>query len=304
MSVLSSATLALIEQSPFLQLVSSRDHYPAAPGEGLPLLEVKTSAFEAVIAFQGAHLLSFVPARGEDLLWLSPNCNFSEGAALRGGVPVCLPWFGPHETDSQAAKHGFARNNAWQLTSASTSTDNTVELLFSFTSQNHPLFPQAFSASLRFSLGTSAKLELTVNNDSENDFTTSWALHSYHPVSNLAAVEIPVLAGKTYLDNLEKHASKQQHGPLQFHGEVDRVFPAVSESLVIENSQPRIRIDHHNAPSVVTWNPGATNAANIADIGAGQEQHYICMERGAVLAEKWTVPAGKSVSGWLEITKL
>lgn len=303
MSALSPATLALIEQSPFLQLVSSRDRYPAAPGEGLPLLEVKTPAFEAVIAFQGAHLLSFVPAESEDLLWLSPNCNFSEGAALRGGIPVCLPWFGPHPADSQAAKHGFARNNVWQLTSASSSTDNTIDLLFSFSSKDHPLFPQAFSATLRFSLGTSAKLELTVTNESDSPLATSWALHSYHPVSDLSKVEVPVLAGKTYLDNLEKHASKQQNGPLQFHGEVDRLFPAVTESLIIENSQPRIRIDHNNAPSVVTWNPGPTNAANIADIGAGQEQHYICVERGAILADKWNIAAGESVSGGLEISK-
>jgi glucose-6-phosphate 1-epimerase len=303
MPALSSTTLALIDQSPFLQIASSRDRYPSAPGEGLPLLVVKTQAFEAVVAFQGAQLLSFVPNSGEDLLWLSPNCVFSEGVALRGGVPVCFPWFGPHETEAKAVKHGFARNNLWQLSSVSASTDNEMELLFSFSSTHHPHFPHAFSATLRMVLAASAKLELTVTNNGEDTFSTSWALHSYHPVSNLDAVEIPALAGKPYLDNLEKHARKQQNGPLQFHGEVDRVFPAVTESLVIENSQPRIRIDHHNAPSVVTWNPGATNAANISDIGAGQEQHYICVERGAVLAEKWNVAAGASISGGLEISK-
>lgn len=304
MSELSPAALALIEQSPFLQRVSSSQRYPHTSGEGLPLLVVKTPACEAVIAFQGAHLLSFTPAGGEDVLWLSPNCNFSTGVALRGGVPVCLPWFGPHPNDKQAPKHGFARNSLWQLTSASLREDNTAELLFSFASKHHPLFPSAFSATLRMSLGSSAKLELTLNNDSEKDFTASWALHSYHPVSNLATVEIPALAGKTYLDNLEQHARKLQQGPLQFHGEVDRVFPSVSEALLIENSHPRIRIDHDNAPSVITWNPGATNAANIADIGAGQQLHYICVERGAVLAEAWTVPAGLSVSGGLEITNM
>lgn len=303
MNTLSPRSTELINRFPFLELVTSQQLYPQHPGIGLPLLVVKTAAFRAVVAFQGAHLLSFTPASGNDLLWLSPNCNFSAGKALRGGVPLCLPWFGPHETDASAAKHGFARNNPWELTGASQLPEEAVELIFSFRSEGHVNFPPAFSASLRMQLGNTARLELTLTNQTEHTFTSSWALHSYHPVSDINSVTIPALAGKTYLDNLESHARKLQQGPLVFRGEVDRVFPAISEPLLIEGSTPCIRIDHHNAPSVITWNPGASNAATIEDIGAGQEQNYICVERGAVLAEKWQIPANTSVSGWLEISE-
>ena len=100
----------LIAQSPFLELTSSQQHYSHAKGDGLPLIRVCTPLCEAIISLQGAQLLEFKTHIGTPLLWLSPNCNFTEGTALRGGVPICLPWFGPNTEDPSKPKHGFARN--------------------------------------------------------------------------------------------------------------------------------------------------------------------------------------------------
>lgn len=293
----------IAKSTPFLRLTNSHAHYPDAAGSGLPLLVVETPRCSAVISLQGAHLLEFKAAEGDALLWLSPNCDFTPGVALRGGVPLCLPWFGVNQTDPTKPKHGFARNKFWELSAAHLLGDGSVELEFLFLSDANDLFPHDFSAELRMTLGSSAKLELTINNTDNDDFTCSWAMHNYHRVSSLATVQVTGLAERTYLDNFENHAEKHQSGEVNFPGPVDRVYPAIDNPVIIETS-PRIQITHHNCPSVIVWNPGKEVAAKIADIGEGQEQFYICVERGAVLAEQWHLTAGTSKSAWMEFKQV
>jgi glucose-6-phosphate 1-epimerase len=292
----------LLNACGFLQLTTSKDYYPNSKGAGLPLIRVQTALCNAVIALQGAQLLEFTAAKGKPLLWLSPHCDFTAGTALRGGVPVCLPWFGPNSDDAKKPKHGFARNQNWQLQHATLLNDGSAELIFAFISTSNNLFAFNFSAELKITLGDSAKLELSVTNRDAQALDCSWALHSYHPVSALSDVRVTGLAGKIYLDNVENHAEKFQAEDVNFLSEVDRVFHNIENTLTIAGS-PNILITHHNCPSVIVWNPGA-NAANIADIGAGNEQHYICVERGAVLKEKWNLKAGESKSGWLEFREI
>lgn len=293
----------LVAKSSFLRLTNSKEQYPDAPGSGLPLLTVETSLCSAVISLQGAHLLEFKTTSGDPLLWLSPNCDFTLGTALRGGVPLCLPWFGVNPTDPTKPKHGFARNNFWELGKAHLLNDGSVELEFLFLSDANEQFPFDFSAELRMTLGKSAKLELTVNNTDTVNFDFSWAMHNYHRISSLSDVEVLGLAGKKYLDNLESYTEKLQTGDVNFPGPVDRVYPAIDNIVTIKGS-PNIEITHSNSPSVVVWNPGAEAATKIADIGEGQEKFYICVERGAVLGEKWHLPAGTSRSAWMEFRQI
>ncbi|HTF98256.1 MAG TPA: D-hexose-6-phosphate mutarotase [Cellvibrio sp.] len=293
----------LVAKSPFLRLTTSKDLYPDAPGTGLPLLIVETSLCSAVISLQGAHLLEFKTTNGDPLLWLSPKCDFTPGTALRGGVPICLPWFGVNQTDPTKPKHGFARNQFWTLSEAHLQNNGNVELAFLFQSDANNLFAYDFSAEVRMTLGASAKIELTVNNTDTEDFDCSWALHNYHRISSLADVKVLGLSGRNYLDNLENYAEKHQSGDVNFPGPVDRVYPDIQNPLTI-SSIPSIEITHHNCPSVVAWNPGAEAAGKIADIGAGNEEFYICVERGAVLEEKWNLPAGTSKSGWMEFKQI
>lgn len=293
----------VVAKSGFLRLTTSKEQYPAAPGTGLPLLVVETELCSAVISLQGAHLLEFKTTSGDPLLWLSPNCDFSPGTALRGGVPLCLPWFGVNQTDPTKPKHGFARNNFWELGEAHLLNDGSVELAFLFLSDANELFPFDFSAELRITLGNSAKLELTINNTDTESFDCSWAMHNYHRISSLNDVRVVGLTEKKYLDNLENHAEKYQSGDVNFPGPVDRVYHAIDNTVSISGS-PSIEITHSNCPSVVVWNPGAEAAAKIADIGEGQEQFYICVERGAVFSEKWYLPAGTSKSAWMEFKQI
>lgn len=294
---------AVINSCTFLSLVSSKDAFLNSKGTGLPLIAVETPSCKALVALQGAHLLSFSAADGKPLLWVSPNCDFTPGVALRGGIPVCLPWFGPNPLDAQKPKHGFVRNQDWQLSDAKLLANGNTQLTFRFNSAANELFDFAFSAQLIMTLGSQIKLDMSVSNNDTVNFDCSWALHSYHPVSSLNDVRVKGLASKTYLDNLEGHTVKTQQDDVSFPDAVDRVFPGVENAVEILGS-PHIAINHHNCPSVVVWNPGPINAANIADIGAGNEQGYICVERGAVLSEKWTLTAGETRSAWIEIAEV
>ncbi len=293
----------LIAKSSFLALTTSQELYPGSLGAGLPLLTVETPLCSAVVSLQGAHLLEFKTTNGDPLLWVSPNCDFTSGTALRGGVPLCLPWFGVNQTDPTKPKHGFARNQFWELSGVRQQSDGSVELEFLFQSDANDLFAYDFSAEVRMTLGSSAKIELTINNTDNEDFECSWAMHNYHRVSSLIDVRVEGLAGKIYFDNFENYAEKNQSGLVNFPGPVDRVYPAIENPVIIKGS-PSIEITHHNCPSVVVWNPGTEAATQIADIGAGNEQFYICVERGAVLGEKWHVVAGTRQTAWMEFKQI
>lgn len=305
-TALNTELTQLLAQCDFLQLTTSAEAFPNSKGSGIPIIRVNTPSCSALIALQGAHLLSFQARGGKPLLWTSPNCDFSSGIALRGGIPVCLPWFGPHPFDSTRPKHGFARNFDWQLSQAKLLADGSAELIFKFASSANELFEFDFSAQLVMTLGATIKLAIGISNTDSRAFDCSWVLHTYFPIDSLQEVRVHGLADRVYLDNLENHAAKMQHGDVNFPNEVDRVFPAIDNFVSIQNdakTESKIEIKHHNCPSVVVWNPGAANAGKIADIGVGNEQHYICVERGAVLAEKWNLAAGETKSAWMEIAE-
>lgn len=293
----------LVDQYLHVRLCSSIDFYPNSKGEGLSLLVIDSPLSQAVISLQGAQLLSFHPKGGSELLWLSPNCDFTPGGSLRGGIPICLPWFGVNREDPSKPKHGFARNLEWQLSELNETPEGAIELRFLLDSEPSELFAHAFTAELYLRLGATAAVNLTVKNRSQEAFDCSWALHSYFAVENLNQTRVKGLAGRNYLDNLEAFAAKQQVEDLQFEGEVDRVFPGVDNALTILG-RPQIAIAHYQCPSVITWNPGQEKASGMADVGLGNEQGFVCVERGAVLDEHWHLAPGETQTAGLEISEI
>jgi len=283
-----------------ITLTDSKTLFPDAQGTGLPLIRIDTDLCQAVVAPQGAQLLSFTKADGTPLLWLSPQCQFEPGKALRGGVPICLPWFGPHP-DENKPQHGFARTSDWALTQVAQADNGRSELWFELEHPGDERFTQPFKAALRMVLGQTIELELSLTNHDSQSADFTWALHSYLPVQTLSDVRVPVLAGRDYLDNLQNHARLTQSGPLTFSGEVDRVFPDVESEVTLEPT-PRLRLSHENCPSLVTWNPGAEKASAMGDMGEGNEQGFVCLERGAVLDEGWTLAPGETRSGKVTIS--
>jgi len=267
--------------------------------QGLPLIVVDNAQCQAVIALQGAHILEFKRKSVDGtiatpLLWLSPNAIFAPGKAVRGGVPLCFPWFGPHALVANAPQHGFARIRTWRLVRA-VGTGDTTELVFSLTSSSETLelYPHEFTAELLFSLGESLSFELTVSNTGTSTMPVGWALHSYFPVSDTATATVPELVGSEYLDQTDNARIKRLARNLDFSRHTDAVFTQSPDAITLVRPEGNIEISTENAPTTVVWNP--CNLANtMADLGPGTQQQFVCVERGVAFGDCWQVAAGDS----------
>ena len=277
----------LIDGHSFVELVDKA--YGRQLGEEFPVLRIRHSASRCDIALQGAQVLSFTPAGGRDLLWVSPGSNFESGKAVRGGIPICLPWFGVDRRNPENPAHGFARNSRWQLSSIESQVSaQRPRLAFSFDSfqtEPHPLFPWCFSAELIVTISESLSLDLAVTNWDESPMPLTLALHSYHKVSDVSRVWISGLEGYEYLDNTNGLSRKIQEGSIRFNGELDRAYLNVSDCQVIDVENTRDSeaiVIQSSAPSAVVWNPGKEKAAEKSDLGADNANKFVCLERGAV----------------------
>lgn len=281
----------LISAHPFVTLTDSQTLYPSHPGTGIPLLSVKTPLCEAVIALNGAQLMSFRPTGGDELLWVSPNCKFSSDSSLRGGIPLCLPWFGPHPTDSNRPNHGFARTAQWQLTTVEQTEDGNCTLTLNYQHQADDRFEHDFNAELTLQLGTEPSLSLALTNQSDQPFDASWVMHTYFAIDDIANVEVLGLDGHDYSDKVAGGKIFTQQGTVTFDGEVDRVYTDIQAPVTIAGAR-QIRVSGDNCPSVVVWNTGSELAAKVDDIGADNHTGYVCVERGACLSDIWQLAPG------------
>ena len=278
---------------------------------GLPLYVIDNPLGRMVICEQGAQVLSFIPAGKKDLLWLSPLAEFSPGKAVRGGIPVCLPWFGVNQRDKQKPSHGFARNVNWQLANIADADDpqqgacTRIEfVLEQFKEQPHALFPYTFNARLIFLMGDSLSVHLQLSNTGTEPMPLTWALHSYHPVASLASTRVSGLDGCEYLDNTSALARKVQSGDVVFDGELDRAYINAGDVQNIISALPdkvSIKIEASGCASAVVWNPGLKKATELKDVGADNFQQFVCVERGNVFDNEVMLQADETHTASLQI---
>ena len=282
----------IIARCDFLTLTDSASRFPDQPGNGLPLLAIDTPTCQATVALNGAQLLSFAPKGGEELLWVSPNCNFSEGASLRGGIPLCLPWFGPHPSDSSRPNHGIARTKTWDLRAARLDEQGCAIVTLGLIHTSDAVFEYDFDAELTLTLGETPTLELALTNNSRSAFSASWVMHTYFAISDISRVRVEGLDGREYADKVAGGETFTQSGPVTFAGEVDRVYQDIQLPVTIDDGNRRLRVEGDHCPSVVVWNTGAELAANVGDIGPNNHTGYVCVERGACLNDTWHIEPG------------
>ncbi|QLG87191.1 D-hexose-6-phosphate mutarotase [Chitinibacter bivalviorum] len=268
-----------------VRIVSSNEKY-AQSGAGLPIVVVENQLGSASLALQGCHLLSFVPAHGNDLLWLSPLASFDPDKAIRGGIPLCLPWFGGHPAGLQS--HGFARTSDWTLEKASNQPDGSTLLILSLSSTTETLamWPHAFRFEMQIEVGTELKLTLNVDNLSDTPAPFTYAFHTYFAVDDYTQCPILGLEDLTYIDTVGEVRRLPQEGTLQLTGHTDRVYLDVPEAQTIVDGARQIHI-HGTAKSAIVWN-AAEHALNIADIGPAYTR-YVCVERGDVFDNALTI---------------
>ena len=290
-----SAALEQLAQSAGITLRNSRDLYPehhSDGDEGLPMLVVDNALGRAVIALQGAHLMAFRAAGQAEMLWLSPKSALTKGTPIRGGIPLCLPWFGPGPDGK--SMHGFARTRDWSLSSFEKGSDGATRLTLELggDASTCALWPHAFAFRLEVCVGSALELTLGAKNLGGETAPLAFAFHTYFAVPDVAQVGIGGLAGATYIDKMDNFARKEQLGEPTICAVTDRIYLDVGEKQTVTSSAARFTIES-DARCAVLWNAW-TNDKTIADMGEGNHVGYVCLERGDVADHAPTLSPGAS----------
>lgn len=249
---------------------------------GLPVVRIETAAAKAEVSLYGAQVLSWIPAGEQEVLFLSSKSHWEQGKAIRGGIPVCFPWFGDKSDDKSAPKHGYARTRAWRLDSMAALPDGSVTLVCVFENDDvgKALFPHAFVVAYRITAGAQLRLEFTVINTDSKSMRFEEALHTYFRVGEAKQVSVRGLEELTYRDKTDGFKEKRQNGEITLGEEVDRVFLNTSRPVeVADTVQGRVlRTEKQNSESTIVWNPAARVAASLADFGYDEWHQMVCVE--------------------------
>ncbi|MCL2895700.1 D-hexose-6-phosphate mutarotase [Brenneria tiliae] len=242
----------------------------------LPVIVVEHPQVRAAVALQGAHLLSWQPTGEAPVLWLSDNTAFTEQVAIRGGIPICFPWFGPFSSPN----HGFARLLPWEFTSHS-EDEHGVQLAFTLrdNAQTREYWPHEFTLIARFTLGKESRIEL----EAHGDYSITSALHTYFHIGDIGRIAIGGL-GEQFIDKVNQGEIAYQQGDLVFTGRTDRIYTHPQTISVINDPalQRTIEVHHAHHSDVVSWNPGAELSHTIGDMTDDGYKTFVCVETARI----------------------
>jgi len=253
---------------------------------------------DAKICLYGAHVLSFAPHNAKEILWMSPKSNFEVGQAIRGGIPVCFPWFGPHKTDSDKPQHGFGRLMYWDLVEVTSKpTDETLVRFKLCTSEETKAYwPHDFCAELTVTVGKTLEVRLNVINQSDALFEYTCALHSYYNISSIENITITGLQGANYHSQLEPGEFVQESPKIEIlKAETRHYHNTVATCVIDDNEMKRkIRIEKEGSKITTVWNPGKETCATINDMPDDAYLHFVCIEAVNAFDDVIKLDAGKS----------
>ena len=259
-------------------------------------VQVTNDQATALISIYGGQILSFQPKSApQDLMFLSENAYYKAGKAIKGGAPVCWPWFGPDPEGAGRPSHGFARNRSWQVlgTDAISSGETKVTLGFSDTDDTQALWPSAFELAIEITVSNTLNLTLISRNRSDQPFDITQALHTYFTVGDITQTTVVGLDGTNYIDKVDGGQMKSQTGPVIVASEVDRIYTGVPNELVIQDAalDRRIRITSVGNKTAVVWNPWSEISTKMADLENQDYTRFICVETTNAAEDVITVPA-------------
>lgn len=248
--------------------------------------------FTARLTLHGGHILSWQPKGHDEVFWLSKKAQLQQGKAIRGGIPICWPWFGPY---LEAGNHGFARTSVWQLGDISISSKGIkVELELSGDNCS-PSWPYKFNVKQVLMFSTTFSQQLIIENLSHKSFQFSNALHSYFSVSNPANIAIPDLNSASFDDKINQLRGCVPVDVFNCTGPIDKIYHHNSSMTLFDKGWKRaIEIKKSNSAQWVLWNPGVDIAASMSDIHQQGEDEFVCLE--AANTNLVTVPQGEAVS--------
>jgi glucose-6-phosphate 1-epimerase len=252
---------------------------------GLPKVSIIAPEAAGEIYLHGAHVTSWKPASREEVFFLSSKSRWEDGSSIRGGVPICFPWFAGKADDPKAPAHGFVRTKAWQLESiAQAGGAVTVSMFTESNEDTRRWWPAEFRLVYRATFGSELTLELEVTNTGETALRFEEALHAYHRVGNIEKVRVRGLDSVHYLDKTDSNREKTQHGEIAIISETDRVYLNTSDAIELDDPalRRRIRVAKENSRTTVVWNPWAQKAHSLPDLPNDEWTRMICIETSNV----------------------
>jgi len=216
---------------------------------GLPRICVSTPAATAEIYLHGAQLTSWQPRGADEVIFLSEQSLWKDGHAIRGGIPICFPWFRNKADDPKAPSHGFVRTKAWQLDSVESKGDSaTVSLSTTSDEATRAWWPHDFHLLHRLTIGAELTQELVVSNTGTAPLRFEEALHTYYRVAAAESLRITGLDGADYLDNTDANREKRQEGDIVFTGQTDRAYLDTTHAVEISDPGMRRRLRRERTP--------------------------------------------------------
>ena len=269
-------------------------------GGGLPLLRVSTSVAVGEIYLHGAHISAWTPGGEDPVIWMSKASVFAPAEPIRGGVPICFPWFGAGRRGGMASVHGYVRLADWSLIAAE-DTDGVVTLTLRLTDAEVAGLPgvqawqRPFELTYTVTFGADLAIALAVRNSGDEEYSFEEALHSYFAVRDIRRVTIEGLDGAPLLERAPHTGNEValQIGPVTFTRETDRVYASMATLAIIDPAGRRtITIAKDGSANTAVWNPWSDKAAAMADFGDDEWPSLVCVETANVLHHTVTLGAG------------
>jgi len=241
---------------------------------------------EAEMYLHGAHVTSWKPVGKDEVLFVSTKSRWEEGQAIRGGIPICFPWFRGKVDDRHAPAHGFVRTRIWQLESITENEKGVAVTMFTQSDEHtRKWWPGEFRLVHRATFGSELRLELVCMNVGTTPFRFEEALHTYNRIGNIQDARLQGLDNVSYLDNTESNKEKTQRGDILIASPTDRAYCNTQNEVDLRdpNMKRRIRLRKEHSLSTVVWNPWSEGAARLQDLGDGEWRQFLCVEASNIL---------------------
>lgn len=265
---------------------------------GFEFVVINHQQFDAAFSLHGAHLIHFKTKQQAPLIYLSKTTHFNHSKAIRGGVPICWPWFGntAESKSKNLPSHGFARISKWTISNLK-DTAQGVDIEFSLTAnvETMAMWNHDFNLTLKASLSDHVELTLSTENTGNTDFTYSGALHTYLHVENSKNCSVNGLAA-SYKDSLDNGTRKNNDQILIINDVVDSIYDANEQQIVVteSGSHRKITVDNEGNDSVVVWNPWIEKAKAFADMPDDGYKTMLCIESAITAEQGIVVKAGQT----------
>lgn len=264
---------------------------------GFPFIRVDNAKAKALISIYAGQVLSFSPAgKTDDLLFLSKKAYYQAGKAIKGGVPLCWPWFGPDPEGKGRPAHGFVRNRMWDIIETNVAANGDIKVVLGLTDtpDTQSIWPHAFILRLEITVGDTLNLALVTRNTGNQTLTITQAFHTYFSVGDIHQTRVSGLEGRQYIDKVDGGKQKMQSGAVTISSEVDRIYLDVLDDLVIHDPalKRRIRIASQGSQTAVVWNPWVKISTEMADLQDDDYLRMLCVETTNAATDSITIQPG------------